>query len=77
MTLPAEYVGYASEFGTQVARVTAATIAEQMNTFLIIISILSSSSADGSRPCSLSFASMATSRSKNSQMHLATGVPGA
>jgi hypothetical protein len=45
--LPSEYVEYASESGTQIASVATAAIAERINTFLVIISLLSSASVDG------------------------------
>jgi hypothetical protein len=44
VTSPSEYVEYASDFETQIVRVTAVTIAEQINTFLVIISLFSSTS---------------------------------
>jgi hypothetical protein len=39
VTFSAEYVEYASELGTQIARVTTATIAERINTFSFVMSL--------------------------------------
>jgi hypothetical protein len=39
VTFSAEYVEYASELGTQIARVTKATIAERINTFSFVMSL--------------------------------------
>jgi len=77
VTLPSEYVGYASEFETHTARVTTATIAERINTLLTIVNLLPFISVDEFPPFSPPFNNRATPPSKNTRIAAATRVPGA